>query len=369
MEDTRKWETISSQIKGAASLDELRESHASLFSFLQCAQIKSIDTYQTYSLLSHMHDLMMKKALKFAEQTVHEEGCGSPPSSYCWIIMGSGGRREQTIGTDQDNGIVYQCSPHQDPQHVQTFVQRFATLGVEYLQKISYPFCPGNVMATNTRWCKSETEWKMMLGNWGNDLSVDSVRFLLIASDFRILYGNEALEEKLRDHFSCLVQNNHLLLPRLAEHAIVPPIPMGIFGQIFSEHWGMHAGKFNLKHGIYVQLVNNIRLWSLANGIQETSTLKKIVRLQEKKVWTASESGTVQSAFSHILYLRLQHHLRQNLQDHLQDHLLDHYLDLKQLNKQDFSQLKQAMKVAKRLQHKTKQHFIPNYTESLKRMF
>ncbi|WP_047155197.1 putative nucleotidyltransferase substrate binding domain-containing protein [Aneurinibacillus tyrosinisolvens] len=358
MNDNKHWGVFLSEVTGAKSLNELKKIHSSFPYFLQSVLRNSQpDIHEIYVFLNRIHDALMQKALQYAERAVKDEGYTSPPEVYCWIITGSGGRKEQTAWTDQDNGIIYRCSPCQNPQEAEAFVKRFAEIGVCSLKQVGYPLCPGNVMATNARWCKSEIEWELMIRGWGENHSAQDLRFLLILSDFRVLYGDGTLAGTLRGFFSSFVRSRPSLLHRFAEHAIAHPIPLNILGQIIPERWGEHSGMFDIKHGIYIQLVNSIRFWALAYSIEETSTLERIKRLEEKGVWTDQEGKTLKSAFSYVARLRLSHHLTQEKHKEL----LDHHIYLTELKKQELTDLKKAMRAAKQVQSKIKREFIsPN---------
>ncbi|WP_027417834.1 DUF294 nucleotidyltransferase-like domain-containing protein [Aneurinibacillus terranovensis] len=357
IDDRKEWEALTSQVANTRTIEELKKVQLSLSPVLQSMQCNSTETCQIYLFLSHIHDVIMQKALQHAEQLVIREGTGSPPEEWSWVIMGSGGRREHTVWTDQDNGIVYRLSPSQDPKQAEAYVRRMAEYGVNNLQQVGYPLCQGNVMATNKKWCKSEDEWKNMLKGWEENLSPDDVRFLLIAADFRILYGSKKPGESLRKYLCSLAKNNRPLLKRLAQHAAGHTVPLSIFGQVLVERWGENAGKFNLKRGVYMQFVNCIRLFALTYGIAETSTIERIGLLEEKGVWDHAFADSIRTAFSHILHLRLQSHLYQEQKTDL----LDHHINLKKIPADDFKHLRQAMKQIKKVQHEIQRQFIRKF--------
>ncbi|GAB7386900.1 hypothetical protein BSNK01_07360 [Bacillaceae bacterium] len=360
-----RWEEALSQAKNAETLEGLREIHRSLFSLLRSSRPECGEIARTYALLSRVHDGLMQRALQLAEQHVKMEGIGIPPEEYCWLVMGSAGRRELTVWADQDNGIIYRSGGEQNDEQVQAFLERLAERGVAYLRRIGYPLCPGNVMATNRRWRKTECEWKEMLGRWMRGLSVDDVRFLLIAADFRVIYGAKALGDRLRNWFATMVRERKPVLLRLAEHATVYEVPIGIFGQIFTERWGPYTGKLDLKHGVYVHFVNGVRLWALANGIEETSTLERIARLAEQRVFTEADSRAFAAAFSSVLCLRLWQHMDQGQEEAWQEH----HIDLKELPGDALHRLKEAMKSAKKLQQTIRRRLITRYLDAPGRFF
>lgn len=356
--DRREWERIQATIESANSLETLRNVHYEVFSRLREEMLKPEASHgmtdERYRQLSDIHDRMIEKALHMAKLRVEEEGAGEAPESLSWLIMGSGGRHEQTVWSDQDNGLIYRISSGQDPERVRCYVERLAEAGVENLREIGYPLCPGNVMATNARWCKTLDGWKAMLTQWAKERSVDDIRYFLIASDFRKVFGDDAPADELREWLSALALNTRSLILRLAEHATVYEVPIGIFGQIFTEQWGPYTGKLDLKHGLYVHAVNGIRMLSFAYDVRETSTLERLQRLRSGGKWDAGDIGELERAFTFILYLRLVHHLKQETEEAL----MDHHIRLQSLSADELRELKQAMRSVKRLQHKIKKTFL-----------
>ncbi|WP_339063693.1 DUF294 nucleotidyltransferase-like domain-containing protein [Tepidibacillus marianensis] len=328
------------KIKQGSSLEELTKIKRDIFSSTNFKSLLCHTThiFDCYARLSRIHDQFMKKALYLAQLRVLQERIGIPPERFCWVTMGSGGRQEQTIGTDQDNGIIYIVGTEEDPEQVLSFIQRFAELGVDYLNQIGYPVCKGNVMATNPRWQKSIEGWMQMITSIGDDESMEDIRFIHIAADFRTIYGDERLGKELRDWMRQSIQQNYFLLERVAGYSLHYEIPMGVFGQMFTVRWGEHAGKFDLKYGAYVPWVNIIRWFAFLMGIRETTTKDRMSRLLESRMISKGEYDALSRAFSMILTLRFDYP--------------DYYLDLSKVSKQERTELKRALKQLKKLRRK-----------------
>lgn len=328
-------------IDKAKDITDLQLYHQSLSIILQKESVELEKIQEIFLLLSKVHDHLMIKALALAEEEVNQNGIGIKPNKICWYIMGSGARKEQTVWTDQDNGIMYTYSP-QNKEESNRYVQYYAKIGTANLAKIGYPYCPGNVMATNSRWAKEINEWKITMLNHINNYQPDDVRYLLIASDLRGIYGDKDLITEARTYFFQLFRSNPTLLQRVQEHATNPPVPIGSFGQIFTERWGKYSGQLDLKNSIYVQLVNCVKALAFYADVQEYPTLERIEKLYEKSVISEQLKEQIKQSFLVSLYLRLKFSINNKNPDY--------HIYLKQLDNKEYQSFKKALQLAKKLQ-------------------
>ena len=329
------------KIDTAENITDLQSYHQSISTILQNESVELKKIEEIFLLLSEIHDHLMMKALAFAEIEVNQSGIGIRPEKICWYIMGSGARKEQTVWTDQDNGIIYSCSPL-DKEESERYVQHYAKIGTRNLAKIGYPYCPGNVMATNSRWAKEINEWKVAMLNHINNYQPDDVRYLLIATDLRGIYGDKELITEARNSLFQLLHSNPTLLQRVQEHATNPAVPIGSFGQIFTERWGKYSGQIDIKNSIYVQLVNCVKALAFYADVKEYSTLERIEKMYEKSFISKQLKEQIKHSFLVSLYLRLKFSI--NKKDP------DYHIYLKQLNQIEYQDFKNAMKIAKKLQ-------------------
>jgi CBS domain-containing protein len=142
--------------------------------------------------LNIFHDQVMKKVLDLALIRVNNR---KTPCAFCWFITGSGGRMEQGIISDQDHGIIFEIDSAKNEQY-------FLNLGKEIsngMDIVGYPFCNGNIMSSNPRWCKSLVQWKKQLSSWMEESDWESIRNLQIFFDARSLLGTEDLVLELKN--------------------------------------------------------------------------------------------------------------------------------------------------------------------------
>ncbi|MFV9511047.1 DUF294 nucleotidyltransferase-like domain-containing protein [Tepidibacillus sp. LV47] len=322
------------------TLKELTEIKQELFSkiFDNVAIQEEMDVFHLYHTLSQIHDLLTKKAVSFAEKQTQEEKIGLPPERYAWLIMGSGGRKEQTKRADQDNGLIYCIGESQSQEQVERFVRRFAVLAVNNLMALGYPLCQGNVMATNPRWQKTLNGWKETITSWGDQDSMNDIRYIFIAADFRVIYGDQELGEQLRNWMLTFIQNNSRLLKRIANYILSYEVPLGLFGQFYTERWGSYAGQFDLKYGVYIPWLNIIHWLSFFAGIKETTIIERLIMLRDKGFISNKEFQIVFHSFTVLLRLRFK--------------FSSHHIDPKQLTSSERVELKKTLKGIKKLRRR-----------------
>lgn len=224
--------------------------------------------------LNELHDDMIKQVLKISLQEVLAR-YGPPPSPFSFFVMGSAGRFEQSVWSDQDHGIVY----HEPTAEAKAY---FLSLGKEIskgLYQVGYPYCDGGVMSGNPFWCKSHSEWEKQIKNWALEASWESLRYLLIFIDGRSFYGQHQLLEQLKTFVYQTVQKQHLL-SRMSNNTLHFKKGIGVLGQLLVETHGVHSGSLNLKETALFPYVNAVRLLAVKENLLETSTLSRLDKLQ-----------------------------------------------------------------------------------------
>ncbi|TCS83706.1 DUF294 nucleotidyltransferase-like domain-containing protein [Tepidibacillus fermentans] len=323
-----------------STLTELAQIKQELFSKISddFPLKEEMDVFHLYHILSQIHDQLTKKAVSFAEKQTKEEKIGLPPERYAWLTMGSGGRKEQTNRADQDNGLIYCIGKNQNQEQVERFVQRFAELAVNNLMELGYPLCQGNVMATNPRWQKTFNGWKETITSFLDQDSMNDIRYIFIAADFRVVYGDQELGDQLREWMLTFIQNNSRLLKRIANHVLSYEIPLGLFSQFYTERWGPYAGQFDLKYGAYIPWLNIIHWFSFFAGIKETTIIDRLIILRDKGIISRKEFQIAIHSFTVLLRLRFNSPF--------------HHIDPKQLTSSERVELKKTLRGIKKLRRR-----------------
>lgn len=259
------------------------------------------DIREWVKTVNDMHDAIMQQAVTICEQQLLEAGYGPPPVAYSFIVFGSAGRLEQTLWSDQDNGLIISDEQHeQKERYFQTFGSKLADI----LEQLGYEKCQGKVMCSEPLWRKTLQQWQTQLDGWRKELSWEPVRNWIIASDMRHIAGDDQLSQRWMHHFYDGLRETPELSAAILRNTVRHKATLNVLGQIVPERFGEHAGDFDVKYGIYIPLVNASRFLALQNGIYESSTLKRLERLIQLEAASLALLEMMQDAFRTSLRMR-----------------------------------------------------------------
>lgn len=269
-------------------------------------------------IITEINDRIVRKIIQFAEREF-----GQPPVPYCWIALGSEGRKEQTFKTDQDNALIYADPKPEDQEEVQKYFLTFTEYIKSNLLKCGFPPCPGDIMASNPKWCQPLKVWKKYFSQWIYTPKGENINLSNIFIDFRGIYGDLTLEESLRDFVLSTAKDQRVFLGYLANLAVRNRPPLGFFKTFVVEKSGEHKDKLNLKIKGIAPIVDIIRLFSLEKGVRETSTLERIETLRTKHTVVRDYAEEIIYAFEFLMLIRIRHQYEQVLQGSMPDNFID----------------------------------------------
>ncbi|WP_091835956.1 DUF294 nucleotidyltransferase-like domain-containing protein [Marininema halotolerans] len=334
-------QTLLMAIDQAMDTETLRKIHRKLPEVAGSLEKNGYSPTEITSRMGTWHDAIFRKVLKLAEEKFLRQGVSNLPR-YCWLVLGSNGRREATFWTDQDNALIYERG-ELDADAAEEIIATLAKAMVEGLAEAGYPLCQGNVMATNPRWRGTLEEWRNRLKEWVSDPQLDHARYTMIASDARAVAGDAALFQQWRTDFHALLGQYPGVLIKEAQRASYRRIPLGPFSRLYTEVHGPYAGKVDIKEGGYLQLVESVRLWALRFRLAESSTSERLKGISQELSWSIEKEEQVWGALDTFLWWRLSIHA--GWEDGLVKEA-DNHLDPERLTKRERSELKGAMKVA-----------------------
>lgn len=254
--------------------------------------------------VNQIHDAFIHRTIELAEHMLEDEGFGKPPVPYAFILFGSGGRREQTLWSDQDNGLIYEESEDHTEEELDIYFIKLVHCILRGLDILGYPPCEGNVISSNKQWRKPLSMYIEMMTAWFKEPDWENVRYLLILADMRCIFGSKTLVDRLKGEFLAYVQEHPSILKYLLSNTLHHRITLGVFGHLIRERYGEDAGGFDIKYGAYIPIVNGIRLLAIQAGIMHSSTLERISLLQEASIIPKQLAVEWQAAFGVALKLR-----------------------------------------------------------------
>ncbi|MDX9786088.1 MAG: DUF294 nucleotidyltransferase-like domain-containing protein [Desulfobacterales bacterium] len=255
--------------------------------------------------LTHMISAVCDAAtIRFIELAMRD--LGPAPAPFTFIAMGSQGRSEQTLVTDQDNALIYERPEGLSEEAAATY---FLALGEKvcfWLNRAGYPFCNGKVMASNPHWCKPLSVWKAHSANWIAKAEAKALLEFSICLDFRPIYGEATLAHELRAFINQVLDERPSFLPHLARNALLFKPPFRLLGKIIKSGGPpREAGQLNLKETM-LPIVGFARLYALRHRIYQTGTLERIEALVAKNVLEPTEYEAISAAYDVLLHLRLK---------------------------------------------------------------
>lgn len=294
---------LNQEIEAAASIEQLRRISARMVDMVSFASRAGTDIKSLVELISHINDAFTQRIIALLES---QEGIRLPAGA-AYLVLGSEGRGEQTLRTDQDSAII-----HADGLGSVELAQieRFAVRLVEALEQIGVPRCPGDTMASNPQWRHSLTSWKELIEQWITVPKPENLVNFGMFQDFRTIHGDTSLEEELRRHLLATVQHCTLFFPYMARHIVRFPPPVGIFGHIRVERRGEHRGEVDLKKAGIFAATEGASLLALEVGATGGSTWEKLELLRERGVLPDRDVTTIEQAYSHLVQMRLRRQLK-----------------------------------------------------------
>jgi CBS domain-containing protein len=223
---------------------------------------------------------------------------GRPPCAFCWLALGSHGRSEQIVQTDQDHALVFDTRGHQG------YFLKLAKRVSDMLEAIGYPRDPAGISAENPRWCLALPDWKQHFTNWMLTPEPKAVLHATIFFDFRIVFGQEAIAESLRTHLNKMLPEVSLFYAYLAKDALGTPAPLSFFRNLVLERGGTHKNAFDLKLRVQLPLADCARVLALSQGISETNTAMRYRLLAQSDLANADLFIGAADAVEYVIRLR-----------------------------------------------------------------
>lgn len=332
---------IRASIEGADDVATLQRASRDIRQLALNLIAQGIGAEQLTQFISALNDALTRRIIDLAVADHELYGF-----DFAWLAFGSEGRHEQTLSSDQDNGLIYVPSPGADAPALKQRLLAFARQINENLAACGFPLCKGNIMASNPDLCLTLDEWKDRFGDWIREPDPQALLNATIFFDYRVLRGNERLGDRLRDWLNRTAKGNSAFLRMMAANALQVSPPLGRIRDFVVEDDDM----IDLKKSGARLFVDAARILGLRAGVRSSSTAQRLREAGARMGIQSDELAAVIEGFHFIQLLRLR---SQHL-DTEHDAPGDNRIDPDTLNELDRRILKEAFRQARKLQLRLK---------------
>lgn len=333
------------QIKNAKDAETLQFIRNKASELTKAYLDQEIPIYFVTKVIAEINIAITKKAIGLSLEKMGK----SPPVAFTWLALGSQGRKEQLLMTDQDNALVYEHVPEEKFEATRDYFLELAKNVTEILHQVGYDYCTADMMASNPKWCLSLEQWKTRFNDWITDPVSEKLILGIIFFDFDYVYGDSGLYDAMSGFVLEKVGENHHFLARLAKATIDNPPPLGFFKQFVLEEDGENKDSFDIKSRAIRPLVDAARIFTLYNNLKINNTIARFEKLMEIEPQNSDLFESCANAFKILLKFRTLQGLNHGDSGR--------FVDIKNLSKPDRLQLKSCFKPIKNIQETLKVRF------------
>jgi len=251
------------EIKRSQTPKDLKLIRDRLTDIIQKSIHKNIPLSHINNIASEINLAIVKRAVEISILDL-----GSPPARFAWLSIGSQGRKEQLLLTDQDSLLIFEDVTADKYRDVKDYFLKLGKRTTAILEKLGYEFCPNGHMASNMLWCKSLSEWTKQYTSWMNTPGENSNNLSSIFFDYEIAFGEQKIEEAIESVIFNNSKNNALFFDFLGNDAIRKNAPLSFFKKFNIEEEGINKDKFDIKTRALMPLIDGARLFTLSFAIK-----------------------------------------------------------------------------------------------------
>ena len=251
------------EITRATSAEDLKRIREKAEDLLFKYLIQEVSISFISKMITEVNDALICKAIDMAEIEMVAEDREKPLIKYCWLALGSEGREEQLLRTDQDNALIFEDVPEDDYDGVKSYFLDLSKKVTDILNHCGFDYCPGEMMASNPKWCLSMSEWKEQFRKWIVTPTEKNVMYCTIFFDFRPITGDFSMSEELANHIFELLDTKSQFFQFLTKNALQKPPPLTFFRNFVVEKSGEHKNEFDIKGRAMMPLTDAARILTL----------------------------------------------------------------------------------------------------------
>jgi CBS domain-containing protein len=351
--------TLAREIARATSLDSLTDLARRITALVRRLVDEGGTAYDMGQIVAELNDRIVLRVLGLSAGALEAAGDEAPPVQYCWLVFGSEARREQTLRTDQDNGLLYEDPPAHLAVRAAEYYGKLADMAIQGLVQVGFPRCPGNAMASNPMWCQPESVWAEYFRRWMGTAGPEHVLAACIYFDVRPFGGAMELGARLLDVVR-EAPKHRAFLGYLARDVVERRLPLTIFGNVAVHRAGPHRGAVDLKGAGGLQLVGAGRLYDLALSLGQTNTIDRFRAAAARGVFKEAVAREITDAHQHLMRLRLVHQL-----DSLaRGETPDNYITPSHLSRAEAVLVREAFRTVAGVQAQIRERFATDFVPS-----
>ncbi len=325
---------VAVQIRNASSIDELKQASNDLMHIVRKLHVKGTKVDYISKLISEINEKIYEKLY---HMIVPEELA----RKACLVVMGSEGRKEQLLKTDQDNALI--IADEMDASLYIPYMERFTQTLIEF----GFPRCEGNIMVSNPYWCKHYKDYEKEIERWFDAPLMEDLMNLAIFFDAIAVAGDARMLSSLKTDIKEKIEEGSTLMANFAKPATAFETPIGIFTNLIAQD-----NKIDVKKGGIFPIVHGIRSLALEHKLDATDTMTRIKKLAKLDVLDGDFAGALMEALDTFLNLRLKERLQKG-----DGKRFDNFVNIETHNQLELELLKDSFKIVNKFKKFLTHHF------------
>ncbi|MBR9981558.1 MAG: cyclic nucleotide-binding domain-containing protein, partial [Desulfatitalea sp.] len=324
------------EIMSARHPDDILDKSAQLARLIQDLMHSGAKAKNITRMITTVSDAILHRIADFVLKEMDP-----PPVPFAFMVLGSEGRREQTLKTDQDNAIIFEdIADKADLERATAYFLKFGKRVCGLLDRAGYDYCKGGVMAQNPRWCQPLSVWKHYFKTWIHTADPKDLLDASIFFDLRGGFGQMHLIGELRQYLSDALTGWSGFFRHLAENALHFKPPLGFFRNFVVESKGENRNALDLKSAV-MPIVDIARIYALKHRVEATNTMERLGQLQQIGVFTEETVNELELAYGFLMQMRFSRQVTAMVTDNEPP---DNYINPKQLPPVERTMLKEIFK-------------------------
>jgi CBS domain-containing protein len=291
---------LANQIDRAQNTGELASLYQKFRQYMRMMIKQNLHPDQIGESMASISDRITRRLINLAFEEI-----GQPPVEFAFVALGSEGRMEQTLATDQDNAIIFMDVANADLEGVQNWFNKLAEIVCNNLDTVGYSFCRGKIMAKNPLWCQPLKTWKKYFSQWISNTEPKNLMEVSIFFDLRTVYGNSAMTGELRQHISQISDGNGVFFYNLAENVLSFRSGIGLTGNIHTDK-KEDRDVLNLKNAVtpYIMFA---RIYSIYHKVNLSNTVARLQALCDLQIIPVAMQQDLLFGYRYLMQLRYRH--------------------------------------------------------------